>query len=100
VTKNKFIVRGATQFREPGVFMMFEENAKELTANVRSLGFDLDQLVAKKKIVLDHVIVERSEIEETASTTSMGFSSGWGTLLTPAGPSVWCSTQWRRCSLG
>lgn len=61
----EFLVRGATQFGEPGVFMMFEENAQELTANVRSLGFDLDKLVAKKKLRLDHVRVERSEIEET-----------------------------------
>ena len=61
----EFLVRGATQFGEPGVFMMFEENAAELTANVRSLGFDLDKLVARKKIVLDHVHIERSEIEET-----------------------------------
>ena len=61
----EFLVRGATQFGEPGVFMMFEENAAELTANVRSLGFDLDRLVADKKIVLDHVHIERSEIEET-----------------------------------
>ena len=61
----EFLVRGVTQFGEPGVFMMFEENAKELTANVRSLGFDLDELVEQKKIVLDHVQVERSEIEET-----------------------------------
>jgi circadian clock protein KaiC len=61
----EFIVRGATQFGEPGVFMMFEENANELTANVRSLGFDLDKLVAKKKIVLDHVVIEHSEIEDT-----------------------------------
>ncbi|MDO9119277.1 MAG: circadian clock protein KaiC [Nitrospira sp.] len=61
----EFLVRGATQFGEPGVFMMFEENAQELTDNVRSLGFDLDKLVAKKQIVLDHVRVERSEIEET-----------------------------------
>jgi circadian clock protein KaiC len=61
----EFLMRGATQFDEPGVFMMFEENAQELTDNVRSLGFDLDQLVAKKKIRLDHVRVERSEIEET-----------------------------------
>jgi circadian clock protein KaiC len=61
----EFLVRGATEFDEPGVFMMFEENAAELTANVRSLGFDLEQLVAEKKIKLDHVHVERSEIEET-----------------------------------
>ena len=61
----EFIVRGATQFDEPGVFMMFEEKASDLTVNVRSLGFDLDRLVAEKKVVLDHVHIERSEIEET-----------------------------------
>jgi len=61
----EFLVRGATQFGEPGVFMLFEENAAELTANVRSLGFDLDKLTAEKKIVLDYVHIERSEIEET-----------------------------------
>ena len=61
----EFLVRGAAQFGEPGVFMMFEENAEELTANVRSLGFDLKKLVAQKKIVLDYVHIERSEIEET-----------------------------------
>jgi circadian clock protein KaiC len=61
----EFLVRGATEFGEPGVFMLFEENAAELTANVRSLGVDLDKLVAQKKIRLDHVHIERSEIEET-----------------------------------
>lgn len=61
----EFLMRGATEFGEPGVFMMFEENSDELTANVRSLGFDLDKLVADKKIILDHVHIERSEIEET-----------------------------------
>jgi circadian clock protein KaiC len=61
----EFLVRGALLFDEPGVFMMFEENAAELTTNVRSLGFDLNQLVADQKIVLDHVHIERSEIEET-----------------------------------
>ena len=61
----EFLVRGAVEFGEPGVFMMFEENAAELTANVRSLGFDLDKLVKQKKVALDHVRIERSEIEET-----------------------------------
>jgi circadian clock protein KaiC len=61
----EFLVRGATQYGEPGVFMMFEENAAELTANVRSLGFDLQKLAAQKKLILDHVHIERSEIEET-----------------------------------
>jgi len=61
----EFLVRGATQYGEPGVFMMFEESAADLIANVRSLGFDLDRLVKQKKIALDHVRIERSEIEET-----------------------------------
>ena len=61
----EFLVRGATQFNEPGVFMAFEETAPELTQNVRSLGFDLDELVRQKKLVLDFVRVERNEIEET-----------------------------------
>jgi circadian clock protein KaiC len=61
----EFLVRGATEFGEPGVFVLFEENSKELTENVRSLGIDLDKLVAQKKIALDYVRIERSEIEET-----------------------------------
>jgi circadian clock protein KaiC len=61
----EFLVRGATRYGEPGVFMMFEESAAELEANVRSLGFDLEKLAAKKQLVLDHVHIERSEIEET-----------------------------------
>ncbi|MFT3744503.1 MAG: circadian clock protein KaiC [Pyrinomonadaceae bacterium] len=61
----EFLVRGATEYGEPGVFVMFEESAEELAENVRSLGFDLDELVADKKIILDHVHIERSEIEET-----------------------------------
>ena len=61
----EFLVRGATEFDEPGVFMAFEETAKDLTQNVASLGFDLKDLVARKKIVLDYVYIERSEIEES-----------------------------------
>ncbi len=61
----EFLVRGATEFNEPGVFMAFEESAQDLTQNVASLGFDLKDLVARKKIVLDFVYVERSEIEES-----------------------------------
>ena len=61
----EFLVRGATQFGEPGVFMAFEETTKDLTQNVASLGFDLKDLIARKKIVLDFVYIERSEIEES-----------------------------------
>ena len=61
----EFLVRGAIQFNEPGVFMSFEETNEELTKNVASLGFDLEDLIKHKKIALDHVYIERSEIEET-----------------------------------
>jgi circadian clock protein KaiC len=61
----EFLVRGAMQFGEPGVFVAFEETEDELTQNVRSLGFDLDELVDQNKVLLDHVRVERGEIEET-----------------------------------
>ena len=61
----EFIVRGATEFHEPGVFMSFEESSAELAQNVRSLGFDLAALVERKQVAMCHVRVERSEIEET-----------------------------------
>jgi circadian clock protein KaiC len=61
----EFIVRGAMEFDEPGVFMAFEEKAEELVMNVASLGFDLAKLQADKMIRLDHVHIDRSEIEET-----------------------------------
>ena len=61
----EFLVRGATDYGEPGVLMTFEETVGELTQNVRSLGFDLDDLVGRKQLVVDFVRVERSEIDET-----------------------------------
>jgi circadian clock protein KaiC len=61
----EFLVRGAIQFREPGVFVSFEERTEDLQANVASLGFDLAGLAKDKLIAIDHVRVERSEIEET-----------------------------------
>src|SRR5581483_6811751 len=61
----EFLIRGATDFGEPGVFMAFEETSEELAQNVRSMGFDLDRLVEQNQLVVDHVYIERSEIEET-----------------------------------
>ena len=61
----EFLVNGATQYNEPGVFVAFEENAEELAQNVAPLGFDLNDLIKQKKLILDHVQIERSEIEET-----------------------------------
>jgi circadian clock protein KaiC len=59
----EFLVHGATQYNEKGVFFSFEETEKELTANVASLGFDLGSLVERKKIRLEHIRVDRGEIE-------------------------------------
>ena len=61
----EFLVRGATEYDEPGVFIAFEETADELAKNVRSLGFDLEKLIQQKKLLVDYVRVERAEIEET-----------------------------------
>ena len=61
----EFLVRGASEFGEPGVFLAFEERPEELAQNVRSLGFDVGALVRRRKLLVDHVEVERSEIEET-----------------------------------
>lgn len=61
----EFLVRGATEFNEPGVCLSFEETAGELTSNVASLGFDLATLIKHKKLAIDHIYLERSLIEET-----------------------------------
>jgi circadian clock protein KaiC len=60
----EFLVRGATQFDEPGVCISFEETAEELSQNVASLGFDVDALIADKKLAIDYVYIERNLIEE------------------------------------
>lgn len=61
----EFLVRGALNYGEPGVFMAFEEKAEELTMNVASLGFDLDKMQAEQLLKIDHVHIDRGEIEET-----------------------------------
>ena len=61
----EFLVRGATEYDEPGVFLAFEETAEELAQNVRSLGFDLEDLIRRRKLAVDFVHVDKSQIEET-----------------------------------
>jgi circadian clock protein KaiC len=60
----QFLIKGITEFDENGIFMSFEEPSKDLSLNVKSLGFDLEKLKSEKKLVVDYVRVERSEIEE------------------------------------
>src|SRR5690348_4703942 len=61
----EFLVHGAIEYDEPGVFIAFEETAKDLTKNVASLGYDLSELCRRKKLMIDYIRIERSEIEET-----------------------------------
>ena len=61
----EFLVKGATEFGEPGVFVSFEETADELIANSASLGFSLPELCDANLLYIDYVRVERSEIEES-----------------------------------
>lgn len=61
----EFLIHGAKDFNEPGVFMAFEETERELTQNIASFGHDLDELEKNRMLSIDHVFIERSEIEET-----------------------------------
>src|SRR5688572_3963857 len=61
----QFLVRGIIDHNEPAVMMTFEETAEDIAENVKSLGFDVKKLIAEKKLKIDYVRIERSEIEET-----------------------------------
>jgi circadian clock protein KaiC len=63
----EFLVRGALEYGEPGVFMSFEETVDDLVENARSLGFDLQRLSARRRLVLDYVRLERSELTEAGA---------------------------------
>lgn len=77
----EFIVRGIREFGEPGVFMAFEETAEELAANVASLGFDVAALTGGKRMAIDYVHVERSEIEETGDYNLDGLFVRLGLMI-------------------
>jgi len=81
----EFLVRGATEYNEPGVFMAFEETAPELPQNVRSLGFDLDELVKQRKLLIDYVRIERSEIDETGDYDLEGLFIRLGSAINTIG---------------
>jgi circadian clock protein KaiC len=61
----QFLVNGAQQYGEPGLYVAFEETAEELILNFRSLGLDLNRLEREKKVIVDHVHVDRGEIEQS-----------------------------------
>ena len=81
----EFIARGITEYNEPGVFVAFEEKIDDLKKNFISLGFDLDELVQKKKLILDHITIDRSEIEETGEYDLEGLFIRLGAMIDEIG---------------
>ncbi|MDP3176538.1 MAG: ATPase domain-containing protein, partial [Spirochaetaceae bacterium] len=81
----EFLVHGAEEFGEPGVFMSFEESIEELTTNFYSLRHDLNALIDQKKIVLDFVRIERSEILETGEYDLEGLFIRLGSAIDSIG---------------
>ncbi|MFA6332316.1 MAG: circadian clock protein KaiC [Methanoregula sp.] len=81
----EFIVRGIADHNEPGVFVAFEENIDDLKKNFKSMGFDLDDLVRQKKLVLDHIAIERTEIEETGEYDLEGLFIRLGAMIDEVG---------------
>jgi circadian clock protein KaiC len=81
----EFLVRGATQFDEPGVFIAFEESAEDLAANVASLGFDVAQMKVDGRLVIDHVNVNGPEIEDTGDWDLDGLFLRLGTAIDAVG---------------
>lgn len=81
----EFLVRGITEFNEPGVFMAFEENIGELADNVSSLGMDLKKLIRQNKLAIDYVHIEKSEIEETGEYDLEGLFIRLGAMIDSIG---------------
>ncbi len=82
----EFLVRGVQLYDEPGVFVSFEESAEDLVQNVASMGFDLKALARRKKLVIDHVRVERSEIAETGDFDLEGLFIRLGVAIDSIAP--------------
>ena len=81
----EFIARGITEYGDPGVFIAFEEKIDDLKKNFISMGFDLDDLAHRKKLVLDHITIERSEIEETGEYNLEGLFIRLGSMIDEVG---------------
>lgn len=81
----EFLVRGITQYQEPGVFIAFEETAEELTQNVTSLGWDLKQLMAEGQLEIDCLYIDPSEIQETGEYDLEGLFIRLGTAIDSIG---------------
>ncbi len=81
----EFLVRGATEFGEPGVFVTFEETTEDLVTNAATMGFDLHALVDARTFAIEHVFIERSQIEETGEYDLEGLFVRLGHALSSVG---------------
>jgi circadian clock protein KaiC len=81
----EFIARGIADYNEPGVFIAFEEKIVDLKKNFLSLGFDLAGMEKSRKLVLDHITIERSEIEETGEYDLEGLFIRLGSMIDEVG---------------
>src|SRR4030065_783524 len=81
----EFLMRGAMDYKEPGVFLTFEETPEDLAKNFISLGFDLHNMISRGLIATDHVKIERSEIEEKGEYDLEGLFIRLGTAIDSIG---------------
>jgi circadian clock protein KaiC len=81
----EFIARGITDYNEPGVFVAFEEKIPDLEKNFASMGFDLKKLEREKKLIMDHIFIDRSEIEETGEYDLEGLFIRLGAMIDEVG---------------
>lgn len=81
----EFLVQGAAQYDEPGAFVAFEETVEDLAKNMASLGFDLDGLVAARKLAVDHIHLERNQFEEIGEYNLEGLFVRLGHLIDSMG---------------
>lgn len=81
----QFLAQGALEYNESGVFVAFEENAEELTKNFASLGIDLEDIMAQKKLLIDHIFIDSNEIEETGEYDLEGLFIRLGSAIDSIG---------------
>ena len=81
----EFIVHGARDYKEPGVYLSFDETAKELADNIASLGLDLDDLIERKRVIVDHVSIDRSELTATGDYNLDGLFARLGNAIKAIG---------------
>lgn len=81
----EFLMRGIVDFGEPGVFLSFEESPDDLVANVASLGFDLDDLISRKLLMLDHVTISQDQVADGGDWALDGLFLRLGSAISTVG---------------